>query len=159
MVKVHDVSTFQPLLCENARRPYRLQNGRCAMDSLPILETSRLILTPLQLGDAPAIQQLIGSISLYDQPGNNRGFWLATAWQKNGYMREACRVINHYWFETLGRCVMQVPKAACNDRSRSVSVHEGMRLVGTEEGHFVCGPVLKQIWELSRDEWHRRGGR
>ena len=67
--------------------------------------------------------------------------------------------INHYWFETLGRCVMQVPKAACNDRSRSVSVHEGMRLVGTEEGHFVCGPVLKQIWELSRDEWHRRGGR
>ncbi|MFP3407376.1 MAG: GNAT family N-acetyltransferase [Pseudomonas capeferrum] len=183
------------------------------MHSLPILETPRLILTPLQLGDVDAIQQLfphwdivryldsrvpwpypedgallyvrdialpamnagcewhwmirlkaepaqiIGSISLYDQPGNNRGFWLAQAWQKNGYMREACRVINHYWFETLGRCVMQVPKAACNDRSRSVSVHEGMRLVGTEEGHFVCGPVLKQIWELSRDEWHRRGGR
>ncbi|AJA12055.1 GNAT family N-acetyltransferase [Pseudomonas sp. YQ_6] len=126
------------------------------MDSLPILETSRLILTPLQLGDAPAIQQLIGSISLYDQPGNNRGFWLATEWQRNGYIREACVVINEYWFETLGRCVMQVPKAASNDRSRSVSVHEGMRLVGTEAGHFVCGAVLKEIWELSRDEWRQR---
>ncbi|MCX2687956.1 GNAT family N-acetyltransferase [Pseudomonas sp. DCB_AW] len=180
------------------------------MDSLPTLETSRLILTPLQLGDAPAIQQLfphwdivryldsrvpwpypedgalvyvrdialpamnagcewhwmirlktaptqvIGSISLYDQPGNNRGFWLAPAWQKNGYIREACVVINDYWFETLGRCVMQVPKAASNDRSRSVSLHEGMRLVGTEPGHFVCGVVLKEIWELSRDQWRQR---
>ena len=126
------------------------------MDSLPTLETSRLILTPLQLGDAPAIQQLIGSISLYDQPGNNRGFWLATEWQRNGYIREACVVINDYWFETLGRCVMQVPKAASNDRSRSVSLHEGMRLVGTEPGHFVCGAVLKEIWELSRDQWRQR---
>ena len=100
------------------------------MHSLPILETPRLILTPLQLGDVDAIQQLfphwevvryldsrvpwpypadgalayvrdialprieqglewhwmirtrvqpescIGSISLFDQPGNHRGFWL-----------------------------------------------------------------------------------
>ncbi|MNH39476.1 hypothetical protein D3C76_1344040 [compost metagenome] len=51
---------------------------------------------------------------------------------------------------------MQVPKAASNDRSRSVSVHEGMRLVGTEAGHFVCGAVAKETWELSRDEWRGR---
>lgn len=113
------------------------------MDCMPTLNTPRFTLTPLQLGDAPAIQQLfphwevvryldsrepwpypqdgalvylrdvalpamaegrewhwmirtraqpehsIGSISLYDQPGNHRGFWLAPQWQGHGYMREA----------------------------------------------------------------------
>ncbi|MCI8209992.1 acetyltransferase [Pseudomonas sp. S25] len=177
------------------------------MECPPALHTSRLILTPLQLSDAPAIQQLfphwevvryldsrvpwpypadgaltyvrdvvlpaiasgrewhwmirlsaeptqsIGSISLYDQPGNNRGFWLAPQWQGQGYIREACQVINAYWFETLARPVMQVPKALGNQASRKVSQREGMRLVDTQEGHFVSGPMLKEIWEMSRAEW------
>ncbi len=177
------------------------------MESPPALHTSRLILTPLQLSDAPAIQQLfphwevvryldrrvpwpypadgaltyvrdvvlpaiasgrewhwmirlntepaqsIGSISLYDQPGNNRGFWLAPQWQGQGYISEACQVINAYWFETLARPLMQVPKAVGNQASRKVSQREGMRLVDTQEGHFVSGPMLKEIWEMSRAEW------
>lgn len=177
------------------------------MECPPALHTSRLILTPLQLSDAPAIQQLfphwevvryldsrvpwpypadgaltyvrdvvlpaiasgrewhwmirlsaeptqrIGSISLYDQPGNNRGFWLAPQWQGQGYIREACQVINAYWFETLARPVMQVPKALGNQASRKVSQREGMRLVDTQEGHFVSGPMLKEIWEMTRAEW------
>ncbi|MNP35861.1 putative ribosomal N-acetyltransferase YdaF [compost metagenome] len=97
--------------------------------------------------------QSIGSISLYDQPGNNRGFWLAPQWQGKGYMREACEVINTYWFEALGRPVMQVPKAVGNEASRKVSEHEGMRLIGTQEGEFVCGSLLKEIWEMTRGNW------
>lgn len=182
------------------------------MESTPTLETSRLILTPLQLSDAPAIQQLfarwevvryldsrvpwpypddgalayvrdialpamaagrewhwiirlasdptqsIGSISLYDQPGNNRGFWLGPQWQGKGYMREACEPINAYWFETLARPVMQVPKAVANHASRKVSEHEGMRLIGTKEGNFVSGPLLKEIWEMTRAEWLQKKG-
>lgn len=177
------------------------------MQSPATLATSRLLLTPLQLADAPNIQVLfahwevvryldsrvpwpypddgaltyvrdialpaiaaglewhwmirladepqtsIGSISLYDHPGNNRGFWLAPQWQGNGYIREACEVINAYWFETLGRPVMQVPKALGNEASRKVSRREGMRMIGTQDGHFVSGPMLKEIWELTRDEW------
>ncbi|MGV6393769.1 GNAT family N-acetyltransferase [Pseudomonas caspiana] len=177
------------------------------MECAPTLRSSRLLLTPLQLTDAPAIQQLfahwevvryldsrvpwpypedgaltyvrdialpaiaaghewhwmirlaaepatcIGSISLYDQPGNNRGFWLAPQWQAKGYIREACEVINTYWFETLARPVMQVPKAVANQASRNVSQREGMRMIGTENAHFVSGPMLKEIWELTRDEW------
>ncbi|MGG5291096.1 GNAT family N-acetyltransferase [Pseudomonas shirazensis] len=95
----------------------------------------------------------IGSISLYDQPGNNRGFWLAPQWQGHGYMREACRVINAYWFETLKRPLMQVPKAAVNHASRKVSLHEGMRLVATRDGDYVSGPMQTEIWELTRSEW------
>lgn len=177
------------------------------MDTIPVLQTRRLILTPLQLSDAPAIQQLfphsdvvryldsrvpwpypddgaltyirdhalpaieagrewhwmirrceepaqsVGSISLYDQPGNNRGFWLAPQWQGNGYMREASEAINAYWFETLGRPVMQVPKATDNQASRRVSEREGMRLIATGQGDFVCGPMLKEIWEMRREDW------
>lgn len=180
------------------------------MENTPTLYTRRLILTHLQLTDAPAVQQLfphwevvryldsrvpwpypqdgaltylrdvalpaiaagcewhwmirtreqpeksIGSISLYDQPGNNRGFWLAPPWQGNGYMREACKVINAYWFETLQRPVMQVPKAAANDASRKVSQHEGMRLISMRDGHFVSGPMQVEIWEMTRDEWLNR---
>ncbi|WP_422631691.1 GNAT family N-acetyltransferase [Pseudomonas farsensis] len=35
-------------------------------------------------------ERIIGSISLYDQPGKNRGFWLAPQWWGRGYMHEAC---------------------------------------------------------------------
>lgn len=180
------------------------------MESAPTFATSRLILTPLQLTDAPAIQRLfphwevvryldsrvpcpypeegaltyvrdialpaiaagrewhwmirlreeptqsIGSISLYDQPGNNRGFWLAPHWQGKGYMREACEVINAYWFETLERPVMQVPKALDNHASRRISEHEGMQMIGLEQGNFVSGPMLKQIWQMKRGSARQR---
>lgn len=177
------------------------------MECQPTLFTTRLILTPLQMTDAEAVQRLfplwevvryldsrvpwpypedgglvyvrdvalpamaagrewhwmirrrlrpehsIGSISLYDQPGNHRGFWLAPQYQGNGYMREACEIINAYWFETLLRPVMQVPKANANHASRKVSKHEGMRLIGTRDGHFVSGPMEVEIWEITRSEW------
>ncbi|WP_445570727.1 GNAT family N-acetyltransferase [Pseudomonas sp. E102] len=177
------------------------------MSPIPTLQTRRLILTPLALSDAPAIQRLfphwevvryldsrvpwpypddgaltyvrdqalpavaagrewhwmirlaedptqrIGSISLYDQPGNNRGFWLAPQWQGKGYMREACAAINIYWFETLERPVMQVPKAVGNLASRRISEREGMRMVGTQQGDFVFGASLKEVWEMTREEW------
>lgn len=180
------------------------------MSPSPTFQTRRLILTPLELTDATAIQQLfphwevvryldsrvpwpypddgaltyvrdhalpaiaagrewhwmiriaeeptqsIGSISLYDQPGNNRGFWLAPPWQGKGYMREACEVINAYWFEALGRPVMQVPKAVGNQASRRISEREGMRLIGTQEGDFVCGVLLKEVWEMTREAWFER---
>lgn len=97
--------------------------------------------------------QSIGSISLYASPGNNRGFWLAPQWQGKGYMSEACAAVNRYWFEVLGKPVMQVPKAVDNHASRRVSEREGMRLVEVQKGHFVCGVMGKEIWELERDEW------
>lgn len=177
------------------------------MDCLPTLFTDRLVLMPLQLGDAATIQKLfpqweivryldrrvpwpypedgaliyvrdialpamvagrewhwmirlrdatkntIGSISLYEQPGNNRGFWLAPQWWGQGYMREACQVINAYWFETLSRPVMQVPKAVANHASRRVSEFEGMRRVATRDGHFVAGQMRVEVWEMTRSAW------
>jgi hypothetical protein len=68
-------------------------------------------------------------------------------------MREACKVINAYWFETLLRPVMQVPKAVANHASRKVSQHEGMRMIETRNGHFVSGPMQVEVWEITRSEW------
>lgn len=177
---------------------------------LPTFHTSRLLLTPLQLTDAPAIQrifpqweivrylanrvpwpypadgalhyvrdvalpgmargsewhwalrplqrpeQLIGLISLYEEAGNNRGFWLDPQWQGRGLMQEACTVVTEYWFETLRKPVLQAPKAVANLASQRISARSGMRLVASGETDYVSGRLPSQVWEITREEWQQR---
>lgn len=122
--------------------------------ALPAVAEGREWHWTLRLTSEP--ERVIGCISLHDQPGNHRGFWLAPQWRGQGYMREACEVINAFWFETLQRPVMQVPKAAGNEASRKISEREGMRMIGRRDGHFVSGPMVQELWELTRDEWLAR---
>ncbi|WP_404936921.1 GNAT family N-acetyltransferase; N-acetyltransferase [Pseudomonas sp. JDS08PS003] len=180
------------------------------IDPVPTLHTERLLLRPLELADAEAIQQLfpqwevvrylnavvpwpypadgalsylrdmalpamargtewhwtirlrsepeqmIGSISLMDEADNNRGFWLAPPWQGQGYMSEACTVVDEFWFEVLQQPLMRVPKAAPNQGSRRISERGGMRLVRSESGDFVGGHFPLDIWEITREQWRRR---
>ncbi|MGH8424937.1 MAG: GNAT family N-acetyltransferase [Pseudomonas fluorescens] len=180
------------------------------MDATPTLYTERLILRPLELADAEAIQQqfphqevvrylnalvpwpypadgaltylrdialpaisagkewhwsirlklapaqLIGNISLMDEQDNNRGFWLGPKWQGQGLMTEASAAVTEYWFETLGRPVMRVPKAAPNLGSRKLSERTGMRLIRSDEGDFVSGRFPRDLWEITREEWLQR---
>ncbi|WP_433771149.1 GNAT family N-acetyltransferase [Pseudomonas putida] len=177
------------------------------MDAIPILYTERLILRPLELADAEAIQQqfphwevvrylnalvpwpypadgaltylrdnalpaiargeewhwtirlqsapdqLIGNISLMNEKDNNRGFWLGPQWQGQGLMTEASEAVTRYWFTTLGRDVLRVPKATNNIGSRKLSERTGMRLIGVDEGDFVGGRFAREIWEITREEW------
>ncbi len=51
---------------------------------------------------------------------------------------------------------MQVPKAVGNHASRKISEREGMRLIDTQPGSFVSGPLFKEIWELTREQWLER---
>lgn len=133
--------------------PYPADGALCYVrdHALPAIERGEEWHWMIRLTDSPT--QAIGSISLYDQPGNHRGFWLAPQWQRCGYMREACEVVNRYWFQTLDRPLMQVPKAVENLASRRVSEREGMTLIDVSEGHFVSGVMAKEIWELSRERW------
>ncbi|MCU1726757.1 GNAT family N-acetyltransferase [Pseudomonas sp. 7P_10.2_Bac1] len=180
------------------------------MHALPTLHTRQLILQPLSLTDADAIQkrfphwevvrylndavpwpypddgamcylrdvalpaiargeewhwtirlrsqpeEVIGNISLMDQADNNRGFWLSPPWQGLGLMSEACSVVDAYWFETLGREVMRVPKAAPNVGSRRISERGGMRLISSKEGSFVSGKFACDLWEITREQWRSR---
>jgi RimJ/RimL family protein N-acetyltransferase len=96
---------------------------------------------------------LIGNISLMNEQDNNRGFWLGPQWQGQGLMTEATEAVTRYWFETLGRDVLRVPKAAPNIASRKLSERTGMRLIHTEVGDFVGGRFPKDVWEITRTEW------
>jgi len=174
------------------------------------LETTRLLLRPLELADAPALQKLfprweiveflasvvpwpypadgaltfirdvvlpamekgtewhwsirpkafpsrvIGVISLMDDPDNNRGFWLDPEWQGQGLMLEASTVVTDFWFGTLGRLVLRVPKAVANVRSRRISERTGMRVIAKGDRDYVSGRLPMELWEITRDEWEAR---
>lgn len=100
--------------------------------------------------------ELIGLISLDDTENNNRGFWLVPEQQGQGLMHEACNAVTDYWFNTLNRPVLRVPKAADNTRSQLFSSRSGMRLIKTEKKQYVSGLLDSQLWEITRDEWNAR---
>ncbi|GBQ15376.1 N-acetyltransferase [Komagataeibacter rhaeticus] len=102
---------------------------------------------------------LMGVISLMDDPSaaaprENRGFWLAPQWQRQGLMTEAVEAVNDYWFLTLGRPVIRTEKAVDNAGSVAISRRMGMRLTGTHRRDFLCGrDIPAQKWEMTRAEW------
>ncbi|MGO2450243.1 GNAT family N-acetyltransferase [Pseudomonas taetrolens] len=102
---------------------------------------------------------VIGCISLMDEVDNNRGFWLSPPWQGQGLMSEACEAVDSFWFETLGRPMMRVPKAAPNVASRRISVRGGMRRVSSQEKNFVSGRFVCDLWEITRAQWLSRHGK
>ena len=177
---------------------------------VPVLETERLLLKPLEIADAAAIQRtfpkpeivkylaahlpwpyppdgavrflsdqalpamaagtqwhwsirpksspdkLIGVISLLDDGETNRGFWIDPPWQGQGIATEAANAVTDYWFNTLDRPLLRIPKAAENIASRRISESSGMRLIGTEQQDYVSGTHLTEIWEITKQEWRDR---
>ncbi|HEY7333765.1 MAG TPA: GNAT family N-acetyltransferase [Bryobacteraceae bacterium] len=111
----------------------------------------------LRLKTAPS--QLIGVITLMKGENENRGFWIGLPWQGRGLMSEAAGVVTDYWFNELGFSVLRAPKAVANAASRRISERQGMRVVAVEERDYVGGRFQTEIWEVSAEEWRRRGGR
>ncbi|MEE4481949.1 GNAT family N-acetyltransferase [Serratia ficaria] len=103
--------------------------------------------------------QLIGVINLSLGSADNRGFWLAREWQRQGLMSEACYAVTEYWFNVLGQERLQVSKAAANAASRRLSEKTGMRLVATERRDYVGGSMDTEIWSITRAEWNAGPGR
>jgi RimJ/RimL family protein N-acetyltransferase len=104
----------------------------------------RLIATP---------ERLIGIVSLMGERDNNRGVWIAPEWQHQGLGTEAVAAVTAYWFETLGRGVLRVPKAVANLPSRRLSERSGMRVVVADERDYVAGRLPAELWEITREEW------
>jgi ribosomal-protein-alanine N-acetyltransferase len=104
-------------------------------------------------------QRLIGEVSLMDKPDDNRGFWLAPDWQGRGLMSEASAAVTDFWFDTLARPVLRVPKAVANAASRRISERTGMRIIWTGERDYVCGRQAAELWEITADEWRDRRNR
>lgn len=122
--------------------------------ALPAMVAGRQWHWSLRRRAAP--DQLIGAISLIDSEDDNWGFWLDPAWQRRGFMTEACAGVADFWFDTLGFPVLREPKAIANAASRRVSEKSGMRVIRREQRAYVSGPLPGEIWEITVDEWRTR---
>ena len=98
---------------------------------------------------------IVGAINL-TKGENNRGFWLAPAWQGKGLMMEACDRVTDFWFTVLEFLVLRVPKAVDNTGSRRISEKQGMRVVVLEDRDYVSGRLPSEIWEITQEEWLAR---
>jgi RimJ/RimL family protein N-acetyltransferase len=119
--------------------------------ALPAMERGEQWHWTLRLRELP--EQMIGSIGLLRSPDTNRGFWLGLPWQGQGLMTEAAEAVTDYWFDVLKFPVLRVPKAVDNLASRRISEKHRMRVVATETRHYVSGPALSEIWEITAEEW------
>ncbi len=102
--------------------------------------------------------RILGAINLAKGDKENRGFWLAPAWQGQCLMSEACDCVTDFWFTVLKFPVLRVPKAIDNTSSRRISERQGMRVIALEDRDYVSGRLPSEIWEITRDEWLARRG-
>ncbi|NNB68159.1 GNAT family N-acetyltransferase [Pseudomonas fluorescens] len=133
--------------------PYPADGARTYLQqhALPAMARGKEWHWSIRLNSAP--EQLIGTISLMDEHDNNRGFWLGPQWHGLGLMSEASAAVTEYWFDTLKRPLLRVPKAGPNRGSRRISERTGMRLIRTDYGAFVEGTLPRELWEMTREEW------
>src|SRR5215472_17218104 len=54
-----------------------------------------------------SLENYIGGVALMRKENNNRGFWLALPWHRQGLMSEACEVVTDYWFDVLNEPVLR----------------------------------------------------
>jgi len=121
--------------------------------AIPAMESGEAWQWTLRLKTDP--DRIMGSVSL-SRGENNRGFWLAPAWQGQGLMTEACDCVTDFWFKVLEMPVLHVPKAIGNTGSRRISEKQGMRVVVVEDRDFVSGRLPSEIWEITHEEWLAR---
>ena len=140
--------------------PYPADGARYFVENvvLPQIESGTGWHWSIRRRAEPAI--LIGEITLQEVEHRNRGFWIVPEWQRHGFATEAAEAVTRFWFEDLGKSVLQVPKAAANLASRRISERQGMRVIKHFKGQLVGGEYDFELWELSRDDWlERREGK
>lgn len=128
----------------------------CRDIAIPAMERGEQWHWTLRLKSVPA--EVIGSISLM-KGDENRGFWIAPAWQRQGLMTEAVEAVTEYWFNVLKFALLRAPKVIENVGSRRISEKTGMRMVRVEERDFVSGRFMAEIWEITAEEWRARRAR
>ena len=83
----------------------------------------------------------------------NRGFWLARKYWRQGIMTEAVEPIVSYAFSDLGFEKLIFANAVGNIASKRVKEKSGARLIGIEPANFVDPTYAEhEIWELTKSE-------
>lgn len=125
--------------------------------ALPAMERAEEWHWTLRFNNSPAV--MIGGISLMKKENNNRGFWLALPYHRQGLMTEACQAATDYWFGELRFPVLRTSKAVANSASRRISEKSGMRMVSATEHDYVSGRLPSEIWEITAEEWRAHKAR
>ena len=105
------------------------------------------------LSSAP--DELIGAVELW-RVGvpENRGFWLAQPHWGQGYMTEACALINDVAFNQLGFDELIFTNALGNTRSERIKEKTGCERIGVKDSSFVDPQFTQsEIWRLTRASW------
>lgn len=126
----------------------------CRDIELPAIQRSEHWFWTLRLRQQP--DRVVGAVQLMQSDKNNRGFWIAPQWQRQGLMTEAVEAVTDYWFNVLKFPVLRSPKAVINIGSRRISEKQGMRIVATYHQDYVSGRFVTELWEITADEWSAR---
>ena len=98
--------------------------------------------------------QLIGIISLYPDREENRGFWLAEEYHKNGLMTEAVAAVTDFAFDELGMPSLKLNNAEPNTASHRLKEKAGAKIVAIDDNVDYIGGKFRQIrWLLTQQQW------
>ena len=102
------------------------------------------------------LSQHIGSITLYpNNPKESRGFWMAEAYQRRGYMNEAVIAVNDFAFDVLKMPELILNNAIENVGSRRIKETSGAELIETYQHECVIGKVTSERWRLTAEAWRK----
>jgi ribosomal-protein-alanine N-acetyltransferase len=98
--------------------------------------------------------KLIGGIDLRPNSEENRGFWLASAYQGKDIMKEAVLAINDFAFDKLKMPELKLKNAEPNIASHHIKELSGASIVGIDEKILFVGGYYRNVrWNLTPSQW------
>ena len=123
---------------------------------LPRVASGDALLWALRLKEKP--NNPIGLIEFRKNPidrDDNRGFWLAEPYWKQGFMTEAVSRVNDYIFEELNIQRIVICNFEGNEGSRRVKQKTGAKFISICEKPHHEGKIKSEIWELTAENWKK----
>lgn len=93
-----------------------------------------------------------------DECDGHRGFWIARAHQRKGYVTEACECLDDFVFGTLKLDSYEVENVVENKASRRIKEKLGAEHIGAATRDFIIGSGEVDIWKITREQWQERRG-
>jgi len=99
---------------------------------------------------------LTGLISIYPNREDNRGFWLAEKYHRQGLMKEAAAAVTDFAFDTLQMPGLTLSNAEPNLASHRIKEKAGATIAQIEYNiPYVSGTFPRVRWLLKLHDWRR----
>jgi len=119
---------------------------------LPLMEEEKMHAWAITLKGQDG--KFVGLISFHFEGDDNRGFWLALEFHRQGLMTEAVTIVNDFIFDVLGVERFKVRNMKSNIGSHKIKEKTGGRVVAETVERFANGRVESmEIWEITKQSW------